>query len=293
MARSMTGFGSSEASDNGVTVYTEIKSLNSRYTDISLHLPDILRDRELELKEVVQSYIERGKIHLNTEIDTSGTGTPDITFNKQRLQGYVEVLQQMKQAGNLSQEVSLDHLLQFEDLFESREEDEQVKQQVWELLVETTRGAMEQLNQMRSQEGQQLEKDLRERIHYMQEIMEKVKTKAEQRAPEERQQLMERIQKLVDDESFDEERLEMEVAIRADKVDVTEEIVRLQSHFKYFLEALDQSGAIGRRLNFLSQEMNREINTIGSKADSSEISRQVVEVKQTLETIKEQIHNIE
>lgn len=293
MARSMTGFGSDEASSNGITVYTEIKSLNSRYTDISLHLPDMMRERELELKEVIQSYIERGKIHLNTQIDTSGTGTPDITFNEERLKGYVNLLRQMKEAGGLQHPVTLDHLLQFEDLFESREEDEEVKQTVWKLLVQTSRAAMEQLNQMRSQEGQQLEKDLRQRVEYMQEIMESVKEKAEQRAPEARQTLRERIQKLVDDESFDEERLEMEVAVLADKVDVTEEIVRLQSHFKYFMEALDQTGAIGRRLNFLSQEMNREINTIGSKANSSEISKQVIEVKQTLEKIKEQIHNIE
>lgn len=293
MARSMTGFGSSEASQNGITVTTEIKSLNSRYTDFSIYLPDLLRERELDLKDILQSYIERGKIQLNTYIDTSQTGEPEVTIDKNLVEGYMKLLQQLRSSAGIEQPIQLDHLLQFENIFVNREADESVKHTAWELLVKTSKSAMEQLNSMRAQEGKQLQQDLHQRVKHIQEIMETVHEQVEQRAPEAREKLRERIRQLVDEETYDEERLEMEIAIIADKVDVTEEIVRLQSHIKYFLEALDQEGAIGRRLNFLAQEMNREINTIGSKANSSEISQNVVEVKQTLEKIKEQIHNIE
>ncbi len=293
MARSMTGFGSSEASQNGITVSTEIKSLNSRYTDFSIYLPDLLRERELDLKDILQSYIERGKIQLNTYIDTAQTGEPEVTIDENLVKGYMQLLQQLRSSAGIEQPIQLDHLLQFENIFVNREADESVKQTAWELLVETSKSAMEQLNSMRAQEGEQLQQDLHQRVKHIQEIMETVHKQVEQRAPEAREKLQERIRQLVDEETYDKERLEMEIAIIADKVDVTEEIVRLQSHIKYFLEALDQEGAIGRRLNFLAQEMNREINTIGSKANSSEISQNVVEVKQTLEKIKEQIHNIE
>ncbi len=293
MARSMTGFGSSESSRNGISVNTEIKSLNSRYKDISIYLPDFLRDRELELKEIVQSYIERGKIKLNARVDTHKTGKPDVTIDENLVDGYVQLLQRLKETADVDQSIQLDHLFQFEDIFINRETDEAVIETSWDLLVETTHSAMKQVNQMRDQEGEQLTRDLKERTQKIQQVMETVHEQAEQRAPEAREKLQERIQQLVDEGSYDKERLEMEIAIIADKVDVTEEIVRLQSHTKHFLEALESTGPIGRRLNFLAQEMNREINTIGSKANSSEISQNVVEVKQTLEKIKEQIHNIE
>ena len=145
---------------------------------------------------------------------------------------------------------------------------------------------------MRTKEGKQLENDLQQRVNHIHEKMEVVKQLTDGRAEQAREQLMERIQKLVDDDTLDEERLEMEVAIMVDKMDITEEVVRLQSHVKFFNEALSSDETVGRRLKFLAQEMNREINTIGSKSNYAPMQQLVVQMKDELEKIKEQILNV-
>lgn len=146
---------------------------------------------------------------------------------------------------------------------------------------------------MRSQEGAQLEEDLVKRIDHIEKMIKKVQTLTEGRADESRQKLLDRIRNLVDDDTLNQERLELEVAILVDKMDITEELVRLQSHLKFFREAIEHEDSVGRRLNFLSQEINREINTIGSKANNSEISQYVVQAKESLEQIREQVQNVE
>jgi len=293
MIISMTGFGRGEASTDGITVTTEIKALNSRYCDINLRIPPLLQDRELDLKEIIQNKIERGKINVSARVDTKATGEPDITFDSDLIQGYYKLLRQMKDTAGIEEPVNLSHLLNFNNIFISKEQDEETIEKAWDLLMDATEQAIKNLNKMRRQEGLQLENDLRDRVQHIDDVLEKIKELAKKRVPEARDKLLERIHNLVDDESFDEERLELEVAVLADKLDITEEIVRLQSHIKFFLEALEQDKSVGRRLNFLSQEMNREINTIGSKANSSEISHHVVAAKESLEKIREQVQNIE
>lgn len=293
MIISMTGFGRGDASSDGISITVEAKSVNSRYLDISLRLPQSIQDKELELKEIVQERINRGKINLTVRIDKTDTGEPDVKINPKLVEGYKKMLDKLRETAAIDEEVSLSDLLQFNDIFMSREEDEETLNTIWKLTREAAKNALVELNNMRRQEGTQLQNDLTNRIEHIKSTMDKVQELTDGRANEVRTNLMERIQNLIDEDLIDKERLELEVAVLVDKMDITEELVRLQSHIKFFKEAIEHKDSVGRRLNFLSQEMNREINTIGSKANSSEISQHVVHAKESLEQIKEQIQNVE
>jgi len=289
----MTGFGRGDASAEGFSVTVEIRSVNSRYLDISARLPQSIQDKELELKELIQEHTKRGKFNVSIRLDQAETGEPDITFNEQLVKGYKKLLQELKEAADIDEPVTLRNLLYFNDIFVSREQDEETLKLIWKLSKNATLSALEQLNQMRIQEGKQLAEDLEKRISQIEFRLEHIIELTKNRAAEAKEKLQERINQLISDDSLDKDRLETEVAILADKMDITEEIVRLQSHLKFFREALKEDDSMGRRLNFLSQEINREINTIGSKANSSEISQYVVQMKENLEQIREQIQNVE
>lgn len=293
MIHSMTGFGRGQASSNGIAITAEAKSVNSRYLDISFRLPKEIQDKELALKELIQAKISRGNVNVNVRINKAETSQPEIAINPELAKGYKALLEDLRDIAQIDTAVSLRDLTKFEEIFVSRERDEEVLQTIWELSKEAADKALDQLVAMRAREGKQLEEDLIQRVEDIESKMKEVKTLTNGRADEVREKLLERIQKLVDDDTLDSERLEMEVAILVDKMDITEEIVRLQSHIKFFKEALKNNETVGRRLKFLSQEMNREINTIGSKANNSEISQQVVHAKESLEQIREQVENVE
>lgn len=289
----MTGFGRGEASSNGISVTVELKTVNSRYLDISLRLPKIIQKQELKFKELLQDYLNRGKVNVNVRVDKANTGEPEVTFNENLARGYKEMLNKLRDATHIEQSVTLRDLMQFNDLFEAREEDEETRQQIWELTQDAAEQAAELLQKMRRKEGSQLEKDLLQRVNHIEEMLNIVQEKTDGRAAETKEQLLDRIDNLIDSDKIDDDRLEMEVAVLVDKMDITEEIVRTQSHVKYFREAVKNDESVGRRLNFLSQEINREINTIGSKANDSEISQYVVKAKESLEQIREQVQNVE
>src|SRR6056297_1615185 len=267
MIRSMTGFGRGEATKNNIRVTVEVKTLNSRYLDISPRMPGSIQDKELDLKEMVQERLSRGKVLLNVYVDKSKMGLTDTTYNADKLKSYSQMLEEMRSLANIDEPLKLADLLEFNDLFESRKEDEKNLEIIWACTQEALESGLDLLNTMREKEGQ--------------------------RAPETREKLTERIQKMVSDENFDKDRMEMEIAILVDKMDINEEAVRLQSHLKFFLEALEGDQPVGRRLNFLCQEINRELNTIGSKANDSTIAHEVVIGKEKLEQIREQVQNIE
>lgn len=289
----MTGFGRGEASSDGITLTAEIRSVNSRYLDFSIRLPQEVQEKELKLKERIQGRVNRGKLNVNIRLDQAQTGEPEVTFDEKRVRGYRQLLERLSAAAGIEEPVTLRNLMTFNDIFISREQDEETLALIWKLSLEAADRALEQLHQMRVNEGQQLGKDLEQRISNIEELLNKIGDLSKDRAAEINEKLRERLNNLISDDSLDPDRLEMEVAILADKMDITEEIVRLQSHLKFFREALQQGEAVGRRLNFLSQEINREINTIGSKANSSDISQYVVHAKENLEQIREQVQNVE
>lgn len=293
MITSMTGFGRGEASSDGITVTVELRSVNSRYLDISFRLPQTLQDKELDLKEQLQKHVERGKVNATVRVDKADTGKPEITFNKKLVAGYKEMLNNLREAADIEEPITLDTFLQFNDIFKSREEDEDTLELISELARESLDTAAEELKSMRLQEGRQLENDLNQRVDHIEKMLNIIQEKTDGRAAKTKEQLLERINELIDSDKIDPDRLEMEVAVLVDKMDITEEIVRTQSHIKFFRKAVNNDNSVGRRLNFLSQEINREINTIGSKANDSEISQYVVKAKESLEQIREQVQNVE
>lgn len=293
MIRSMTGFGRGEASAEGIAVTAEVKTVNSRYLNISFRTPKYLQDKELKLKELLQEHIERGKVTLSINVDKSDMGIPEVTFNKNLVQGYRSMLDDLRKTADITEPIRLETLLEFSDIFESREQDEEMTEQIWSLTQRAVESATEDLVSMRKQEGGQLYKDLSSRIDHIDKMLATIQDKVDGRSAEIKEDLLTRINELIDNDKIDDDRLEMEVAVLVDKMDITEEIVRTRSHIKFFIEALNGEESAGRRLKFLSQEINREINTIGSKANDSDISQYVVQAKESLEQIKEQIQNVE
>lgn len=289
----MTGFGKAEINENGHSVTVEIKSVNNRYCDISIYLPQTVRSLEHKLKEIIQQKIQRGKLNVSVRIEKQDEAEIDIDLNPKVVQSYMHILSDLKKYSKIDEPIRLDHLLAFKDIFLPKEESDEELKTLERLLFTAVGKAADELNIMRKQEGSHLSKDMKERINTIENRVGVVATRAAERVPEARLKMRERFKQLLDDEQFDQNRLEMELAVMADRLDITEEVVRMGSHIKYIRKAIDSDEAVGRKLNFLIQEMNREINTMGSKSNDAEIAHEVVDMKEALEIIREQIQNIE
>jgi uncharacterized protein (TIGR00255 family) len=299
MLTSMTGFGRGEAqhtAESGaqVTVTVEIRSVNSRFIEISVRSPRTLSDRELELREAIRKRLERGKISLAISIDRQGTETIPLTINEPLAKAYFGLLDKLRTATGLTAEIQLRDLTTFGDIFQGEDNSNAQAEEEWKLTQQALNQAIDDLTKMREQEGRELEKDLRARITAIEAQVSAVEELAKQTAAEEYQKLKDRVVELTKDvDVLNNQRLELEIALIAERLDVTEEIVRLRSHLKFFLEAMESPEAAGRKLNFIMQEMNRETNTIGSKTNQAEVAHRVVQVKQELEKIREQVQNLE
>lgn len=289
----MTGFGRGEAADNGLNATVEIKTLNSRYLDITTRLPQRLQQKELAIKELIQKTVSRGKLNVSIYLSTQDTGEPSITLDEQKVKAYTKLLNQVRDAAGIEKPLDLKNITGFGDVFITKEDDEVILAKKWALVEEATKSALVNLMKMRSQEGNQLKSDLLDRIGAIDSSLDKILTITNGRSAEIRDKLLVRIRQLIDDEKIDQDRLEMEVVVLADKMDITEETVRLRAHLKFFIEAIEQPEPAGRRLNFLTQEINRELNTIGSKANDFTIAHHVVKAKEMLEQIREQVQNVE
>lgn len=293
MITSMTGFGRGAAASDGIQVTVEIKTLNSRYLDISTRLPSTLQEKELELKELLLGKIRRGKVTVTVNIDRSETDSPEVTFSPKLTEGYGKMLEEIRLAAGITQPVELRDLISFSDIFVRRPEDEKTLRKIWKLTLKACRRSLDMTIEMRNNEGGQLRNELCEQIDSIEKLLGSIRKLAGKRAPDAMKRFRERMRNLIGDESIDPDRLEHEIAILIDKMDMQEELIRLESHIKFFREALGSREPVGRRLNFLCQEVNRELNTIGSKANDSEISQLVVRSKEHLEQVREQVQNIE
>jgi uncharacterized protein (TIGR00255 family) len=292
MVVSMTGFGRGTASARGITVMVEMRSVNSRFLEVSARLPRSLSLRENEIRDILRKKLTRGKINLLLAVERETDGSIPVVVNPSAARAYYRLLQQVKKAVKLKESVKLQHLLQFSEIFETRSL-VNTDEEEWRIAQEALESALLDLETMRSQEGRELGKDFRLRIAALEEKLGQIERLSRESIPVERTRLRERIAQLLEGETPDEGRLEMELALLADRLDVTEECVRFRSHNKFFLEALGSSEPSGRKLNFLVQEMNREANTIGSKSSSTEIAHLVVGLKEELEKIREQLQNVE
>jgi uncharacterized protein (TIGR00255 family) len=290
---SMTGFGRAEVGKRGITATVEVRGVNSRYLDVTARLPRLLSHREKDLKEIVRSCVNRGNLVISVTLEEESNGEAPVSVNKTAAKAYIKLLNDLRKTAKIREKVRLEHLLKFSEVFEAPRE-EQSDERQWPVVEEALRKALEGFNLMRRNEGSELAKDLERRIRWMATTVDKIEALSRARIPEERKRLHERISQLIEEKSVvDQNRLELEIALLADKLDVTEECVRYRSHTKYFLEAMAGGESAGRKLNFLVQEINREANTIGSKTNDSEIAHLVVQMKEELEKVREQLQNIE
>lgn len=293
MIKSMTGYGKAEAMIEGRKYAVEIRSLNHRYLEISLRLPGSLSALEMEIKRRIGERFSRGRIEVAIRVDTNGNIEEGrLELNLPLLRNYFNLLQRLKDEFQLKGEVTLENLTGFKDVFVPMEVETNM-----ELIAEHIAVVLDEavglLTEMRKKEGELLLADLEERIRLIEACLDSISDRAPRCVQEYQRRLTERIRELTEGVDIDAVRLSQEVAIMADKSDVTEEIVRLNSHISQFHEMLRSEDAVGRKIDFLIQEMNREINTIGSKTGDLEISRNVIEIKSELGKLREQVQNIE
>lgn len=291
MMKSMTGYGRFEASVLGRTCTIEARCVNGRYLEVGTKLPKEWSDKELLIRELAREYVTRGSLSLYIRADESAA-LANVSLNTAVASSYVASLRALQQELGIAGDVTLDHLVAYSGIFQPAQPDAEAVD-AWPELKIAIAGALEALNAMRAKEGAQLAMDFLHRIEIMEKTLKTIEERSIARIPLERERLRERVRQLVDDAILDEQRLQLEIVLLSDKLDVSEECVRLRSHIKFFRENLAEGVGVGRKLNFLLQEMNREVNTIGSKSNDAEIARMVVGMKEELERIREQVQNIE
>lgn len=289
----MTGFGKAEVSKMGISALVEARSVNSRFLEVTTRLPRSLSQRERDIKEIARSVLNRGSLNVVVKIEKNLNGAAPLKVNASAARLYYKLLNDLRKAIKLREKVKLEHILNFSEVLEAADESESDEKE-WHVVEEALKVALLQLVEMRKKEGAELSADLQRRVQWMDDAIGQIEKLSVERIPEEKKRLLERVAQLLTDKNIiDQSRLELEVSLLADKLDVTEECVRYRSHNKFFLEALKEEPSAGRKLNFLVQEMNREANTIGSKANDAAMAHLVVKVKEELERIREQLQNIE
>ncbi|RMF59741.1 MAG: YicC family protein [Bacteroidetes bacterium] len=294
MIASMTGFGRATAEAEGFTATVEMRSVNSRFCEVSVRLPRAMAAYEAEVQRRVKQAFARGRINVNIQVERQGDEALALKVDRKAAWAYARMLEAVREAAGLEDPVRLEHLLQFSEIFNPPEEaEEDAAEPAWAAVEAALAAAIETLRAMRRQEGAALETELAARLDALEALLNDVEARAPLRLDEARTRLYERLEELLGDERINPDRLELELALLADKLDVTEECVRLRSHLALFREALAGSEPVGRKLNFLAQEINREVNTIGSKANDAAVAQLVVRMKEELEKIREQVENVE
>lgn len=294
MIRSMTGYGKADSVVAGKKLVVEIKSLNHRNLESSVRLPTFLTPLEMNIKKRVGERISRGRIEVNIRVDSDPgvNGGDRLEANMPLLNSYYALLTSLKESFNLTDEITLSTLVRLKGGIYATET-EIDPEEIWEIMERALDDAIDSLIQMKETEGRILYEDFTTRLESITTLIETVKVRAPEVVKQYQERLSARIHDLTDDMECDESRLIQEVAIMAEKSDITEEIVRLESHVHQFGEMLDSDEAIGRKMDFLLQEMHREINTIGSKSSDLAISGTVIEIKTELAKLREQSQNIE
>ncbi len=292
MIYSMTGFGRGEASAEGITIFAEARSVNNRFFDFNYRSSRSLQNFENEIREICRSHIQRGKLTLSLT-ESRGPDSSAVRFDKGAAQKLASELKTLSQDLGLQNGVTLDNLLQFSEVLIPMETPE-LHETLLDLSRKAAESAMESLRAMRKNEGHNLSLDMLERLKEIERRLgqvEGLQSGLPQRALE---KLRERVKRLTSAEAFDEYRLEMELAFLADRLDITEETVRLKGHINAFRKTLESpTGQVGKRLEFLLQEMNREANTMGSKTSNIDISHHCVGMREEIERIREQVQNVE
>lgn len=292
MIKSMTGFGRAMAEKDGYVISVELKSVNHRYFEFNCRLPRQYGFAEEKLKSYVNSKVSRGKVDCFLGIEALDTDNADVVVNHTLASAYIKAMNELAQEYSLKNDISSVSISRFPDVFVLKKADED-EEKLWGYIKEVADEAIEKFVAMRESEGEQMKKDVLSRADYILDCVSFIESRSPQTIKEYNDKLIARVHELIGDASLDENRIIQEVAIYADKVAVAEETVRLRSHISQLKEFLESSEPIGRKMDFLVQEINRETNTIGSKACDVDIARKVVDIKAEVEKIREQIQNIE
>jgi len=291
MIFSMTGYGKSSSSKNKISAEVEVKSVNSRFFEISLKLPSVLSTYDYEIRERIKTKVQRGKLNVVVHFKKDGVENGIISVDPKKLSIQLSLIKKIKKAAGIKEEIKLEHLLNSKEIFTSQ--DNELSKSELDIIKSALNKALDKLTQMKKKEGAELSRDFSNRIEKISRKVSEIENDYRNSIEEYHNRLKQRIQELTENVEINEDRLNLELALIADRADVTEECVRLKSHLKFFKQSLKNEKEPGKKLNFLCQEMNRETNTISSKSISTSIIHTSVLIKEEIEKIREQIQNIE
>ena len=292
MIRSMTGFGRGEATVDGRDITVEIKSVNHRYFEFNCRTTRGFGFLEEKLKSYIKERVSRGKIDMFVSLSQKEDTEAIVKINPSLALGYINALKKLSDEYGVKDDISVSTVSSYSDIFQVHKAPED-EEEVWNAVKPVLDTALNNFIKMRETEGEKMKADVMSRAKHILSIVDEIESRSPERVKEYETRLKERIEELVGSADYDEQRVITEVAIFADKVAVDEETVRLRSHFDQLKSLMDSDGEVGRKLDFIIQEMNREANTIGSKANDSSLSHMVVDIKAEIEKIREQIQNIE
>ncbi|MFL0195973.1 YicC/YloC family endoribonuclease [Clostridium sp. WILCCON 0269] len=292
MIKSMTGFGRGTAEDQNQSFIVEMKSVNHRYCDLNIKMPKSLMPLEDNIRKSTLQRINRGKVDIIvTQRNYNSHGTKAV-LDEGLADSYVECFNKIKEKYDIEENISLSLVLRFPDVITLKKEEEDVEN-TWKHLSKALNDALSMLVDMRKREGEKLKKDLFQKCNYIRDLLVKVESNSQEVVKDYKGKLFQRLKNLLEEYPVDESRVAMEVALFADKSCIDEEIVRLNSHIIQFQKTLDAGEPVGRKLDFILQEMNREANTIASKSTNLDITRIILDTKNEIEKIREQIQNVE
>ena len=292
MLKSMTAYGRAESLKGTMEYIAEIRSGNNRYREIILRLPQSLQMFEDRIRSLLSSRLKRGRIEISIQVKDNGDKGLNLELNRPLVRAYGNIFDDLNKELGCQQPIDLSFFSQLKDIIIVKQ-DAVDAEKIWPELKDVIDKAMASLDAMRINEGKALEKDFMQRLNRIGRYTNEIRDKAKVIIDTYRNKLIQRIHKLTQDIEINEDRLMLEVAFMAERSDITEELIRIESHIEQFRNYMDQDDVVGRRLDFLLQEINREVNTIGSKAADSSISQLAVEIKGELEKLREQIQNVE
>ena len=292
MIKSMTGFGRCELVRDSRKFTVEVKSVNHRYLDVNIRMPKKLNFFESSIRSLLKQYAARGKVDLFISYEDSAQNQVSLKYNEALAAEYLDCFRKMEEQFGLENDIRVSALSRYPEVI-TMEEQAVDEEDIWSLLKETLEGAFTQFVETRITEGENLKKDLLEKLDGILEDVEAIEKRSPEIVKEYREKLEEKVQELLGDTQIDENRLATEIVLFADKICTDEELVRLRSHVLHMKATLDEESGIGRKLDFIAQEMNREANTILSKANDLDVSNHAINLKTEIEKIREQIQNIE
>ncbi len=292
MVRSMTGYGRETAESVHWKVTVEIKSVNNRFLDITVKMPKLYNPLEDLIKKEISAVLNRGHVETYITVEEVGEGKQSIAVDVDLARDYCRAMKEIAEATNLPYQIDITDVASYYGVLTAQKEESDLDE-LWETMREAVKGSLMQLFDMRVTEGSKLAVDIQSRLDILAEIREKIMVRSPLVVADYREKLSRRIQDVLGEIEIDQDKLLNEVAFFVDKADIAEELTRLKSHFEQFHDNLVKDEPVGRKLDFILQEMNREINTIGSKANDTEISHLVIEAKGELEKIREQVQNFE